>query len=318
MRRALLSLVPLVPLVVLLLARPAHAQQHAQREPSHFVYTGVLRTQDASVADAAQVPLRSVRFVGDQVEMSLRHDGLRMHARGEIAGLQFHVHPWTRARAQQFAVYVPPNTFVGVEEGSTESRVVFTHDRLGEVTLGRPAALPAWLADHIAHMDEVYTQCDAATLYPEPREEGETLSTEAGQTLFARPVRGRSQTEWQETWARVDSYWVRGFARGVRCDVEPISGGLGVSGEGTSGFLERPPEVLLPRGLRLVSPAYPARVVLQVSVPVRATSWGPGWTSANDDGALVLALPCGVEGSAGRLVIASSQLVPEGAPPRIR
>lgn len=297
---------------VWLLASTAEAQSI---EPNHFTYTGALYAQGEVVAEAHHVPLRSVRFVdATHIDVSLQHPGLRMEARGERAGLQFHVHAWTEARAEGFTVYIAPETLVDVAEGTTSARVIFTHSQLGEVRLGRAHALPTWLQGHIDEEARVYTHCDATTLYARASEESVSMPLEVGQTLYTRPAHG----DWQETWTRIETHWVRGFARGVHCEAEDISGGLGFSGSGTSGFSERPPHVLLPVGLRLVSPLHPRRVVLRVSAPVDATSWGPGWTAANNEGALSIAVSCGADAWTGHLTITPSQLMPEGAPPRTR
>ena len=300
---------------LLCLAPLSTSVARAQQSASHFTYTGVLRVDGDAVAETHLIPLRSVRFASaGHIEMSLRHEGLRMQARGDSAGLQFHVHAWTSARALGFTVFVAPETLVDVAEGSTSTRVIFSHAQLGDVRLGRAHALPAWLTAHIAGEAQHYTHCDAATLYPQAAEEGEPLPIEVGQTLYTRPARG----DWQETWVRVDAHWVRGYARGVHCEADEISGGLGFSSAGTSGFMASPAHVLLPPGLRLVPPTHPRRVVLRVIAPVDATSWAPGWTSANEEAALTIPFPCGVNSHTGLLTIAASQLVPEGAPPRTR
>ena len=293
----------------MLLAHAAQAQ-----EASHFTYTGALRVNGNVVAETDHVPLRNVRLLdGGQIAMSLRHEGLRFEARGDRAGLQFHVHAWTEARAEGFTVFIAPDTRVDVIEGATRERVIFGHAQLGDVTLGRPHALPAWLETHIAEEPRRYTSCQATTLYAHASEESASRAIDAGQTLYTHPARG----DWQETWARVETHWVRGFARGVHCEVADI--GLGQSSLlSVSGFSDRPPHVLLPPGLRLVSPMHPGRVVLRVTQPVDAISWGPGWSSANDEGALTIAFPCGMGTWTGHLTIASSRLVPEGAPRRIR
>lgn len=293
----------------------ASAAQAQSTEPSHFTYTGALRALGDVVAQADHVPLRSVRFVDDaHIDVSLLHPSLRFEARGDRAGLQYRVHAWTQARAQGFTVYVAPETLVDVSEGSTSTRVIFAHAQLGEVRLGRAHDLPAWLHAHIDEETRLYTHCEATTLYARATEEGASMAVEVGQTLYTQPPRGG----WQETWARIDTHWVRGFARDVHCVSEDVSGGLGMEMSGSSGIMEPPQHVLLPPGLRLVSPLHPRRVVLQVRVPVDVIAWAPGWTAANDEGALMIAFPCGVRDWTGRLTVTSSQLVPEGAPPRIR
>lgn len=300
--------------LVLLLAGIASTVEAQSTEPSHFTYTGALRALGNVVAEADHVPLRSVRFVDDaHIDVSLAHPSLRFEARGDRAGLQYHVHAWTAARAEGFTVYVAPETLVDVAEGTTSTRVIFTHSQLGSVRLGRPHALPAWLQGHIDEEARLYTHCDATTLYARASEESASMPLEAGQTLYTQPAQG----DWQETWTRIETHWVRGFARGVHCEAEDISG-LGVSGMGVSVEMCGPPHVLLPVGLRLVSPLHPRRVVLRVTAPVDATSWGPGWTSVNNEGALMIPFPCGIEAWRGRLTISPSQLVPEGAPPRTR
>lgn len=291
----------------------ASAAQAQSTGPSHFTYTGALRAPGDVVAEADHVPLRSVRFVDDAyIDVSLLHPGLRLEARGERTGLQYHVHEWTEARAQGFTVYVAPETLVDVVEGSTFTRVIFLQDTLGVVTLGRAHDLPAWLHAYVEQETRLYTHCDATTLYARASEESESWPIEVGQTLYTQPARGG----WQEAWARMDTHWVRGFARNVHCEAQDISGGLGFSAMGGSGFMEPPQHVLLPSGLRLVSPLHPRRVVLRVRVPVDVIAWAPGWTSANDEGALMIAFPCGVPDWTGHLTITSGQLVPEGAPPR--
>lgn len=298
----------------------AHAQEAAPDRgvgASHFSYTGELRSGGAAVATVAEAPLSRARFRhGDAVDVVVHGEGFTLTAEGTRAGLGFHVHGWTLATVRGFRALVPPDTRLEVREGSTERAVVFPAGSLGEGTLGRAATLPAWLATELA--EQRMTSCRATRLHPRPHEgEGDdALALPEGTSLHVRPATDASRSrDLDEAWVLLDGLWVRGYARGVACDVED-AGELGMSLAGVSSSTDPPPHVLLPVGLVLVSPAHPERPVLRVSRPVDAIDWGPGWTAANDEGALSIALPCGLGELVGHLRFTPSQLVPRGAPPR--
>jgi hypothetical protein len=299
-------------LLTLGLASTAQAQQ-----ANHFTYTGELRVGASVVARTTQAPLLGVQLgQGDALEVTLRHEGFTLTAQGTRSGLQMHVHSWTTAHAQGFEMYVPPDARFDVLEGSTERAVIFEDAHLGEARLGAPHALPRWIVEHAQAEDHLYTQCHAVRLYAAPREAGEPLEVPEGMSVYALPPRDG----FAEAWVRLDTRWVRGYAREVQCVVEP-TGGLGISGEGSFGHFEPPPHVLLPRGLQLVSPAHPRRVVMRVRRPTDAISWGPGMNAESEDGgriieeaALMIDLPCGLGEETGHLTFTPSQLVPLGAP----
>ena len=254
---------------------------------NHFTISGALTVDGDRVADARQVPVAELRFVGTTaVDVVLRRAGVTFEARADLAELEYHVHEWTAGQAGAFEVRVPPNAVRDAAQ-STPSAVVLPNELLGEVTLTGRGALPAWVRQEIANSANVYVSCGAVSLFPQADETSEMISVGAGRTMFSRAMR----TGWREVWAQVDGLWLRGFAQSVSCTREQIGGGLGRSGSG-GGALFRPARVVLPAGLRLVSPSHPSQVVLSVTRPSSVDAWAPGWTSANDDGAIMIEFIC--------------------------
>lgn len=303
-----------------LLALCVASRARAQHTDNHFVYTGTLFVGESPVARANELPLSRVRFVaGERVEVTVRGEGFTLEAEGTREGLWFHVHRWTLAHARGFQLLVPPDARLVVLEGSRAAAVVSPDARFGEITLGRPHALPRWLSERLARA-EPPPSCHGARLYPTPRELGEPTVVEEGLPLYMppreRPARrdsSRDDEGLDETWVMLEGRWVRGYARDVRCEPEE-SGSADLSIAGSSWAPDPPPHVTVPAGLVLVSPSQPTRVVLRVTRALDAIDWGPGWTAANDEGAIHLTFPCGLGHLAGRLFFTPTQLVPLGAP----
>lgn len=307
-------------LLALLSAASGARAQHD--EASHFVYSGPLQVGGSTVAHANEAPLSRVRFgAGERIAVTVRGAGFTLEAEGAREGLSYHVHRWTLASAQGFQIFVPPDARLSVREGSRATAVVSPDVRFGEITLVGPRTLPRWLTDRLSRAEPT-PSCHGARLYPTPRELGEPIVIEEGLPLHV-PPRGRQARAdtpraaegLEETWVMLEGRWVRGYARDVRCEPEEgASADLGIAG--SSWASDPPPHVTLPAGLVLVSPSQPTRVVLRVTRPLDAIDWGPGWTAANDEGAILIALSCGLGDVVGQLFFTPTQLVPLGAPPR--
>jgi hypothetical protein len=286
----------------------AHAQHGSE---NHFVYTGPLRVEDEVVARAESAPLVSVEARSDgTIDLSVQHAGLRFEASGDREGLAYHVHTWTAASASGFDVLIAPDVSLELVEPSIESAAVVTRQWiLGDVVVTAPRAPPAWTRDRLE--GDRQPQCEPFALYRARAEDTEPLPIPAGTHVVRRTSRGG----WDDVWAGIGATWAHGFARHLVC-ARPPAVGRGSGSRGSSGFSE-PTRVRLPRGLRLVGRAHPTHVVMEVTEPLAAVAWAPGWTSANDDGAIVIALPCGPRHPGywtGALTFSPDVLVPLGAP----
>lgn len=288
-------------------ASGAHAQHRGE---NHFVYTGPLRVEEEVVARADRAPLASLEARSDgTLGLSIRHAGLAFEASGDRDGVEYHVHTWTAADASGFDVLVAPHVSLELEGESIESSVVVTRQWiLGDVVVAAPRAPPPWTRDRLE--GDRQPQCEAFALHRAPvdEEEAEPLPVPAGASV----VRRASRDGWDELWTRIGNMWAHGFARNLVC-ARPPAVGRGIGMRGSSGFSE-PAHVRLPRDLRLVGREHPTQVVMEVTEPLDALAWAPGWSSTSDDAAIVIALPCGPRSWGGSLTFAPNVLVPLGAP----